>query len=103
MKFTIVMPSKESEDLSIGCLFIPCLVWKINQHQSLVPHRDIPHYLPGDFQHMLEKTKLMGRVGDQSKRVALVTHRIGHGTEQYRDQLQADIEAAGFQTVLVDL
>jgi len=103
MKFTIVMPSMESEDLSIGCLFIPCLLWKINQREILVPHRNNPHYLPGDFQYMLDETRLKDRVGKHSKRVVLVTHGIGHGTTSYREQLRTDIESVGFQIILIDL
>lgn len=103
MKFTIVLPSRESEDLSIGCLFMPCLAWKIGQRKILVPHRDNPHYLPGDFQYMLEVTEVGARVDQTSKKVVLITHMVGHGTWLYRSALTLDIRKAGYEPVLVDL
>lgn len=102
MKFTIVMPSKESDDISVGCLFTPCLVWKIGS-RKITPHRDNPNYLPGDFQSMLEKTNLGKRIEASSKKVALISHNIGHGTQSYRELLRADIQEAGFEVCLVDL
>ena len=53
MKFTLVFPSGEGTDLSIGLVFAPCVLWVIGSKILLNPHRENPHYLPGDFQDLL--------------------------------------------------
>ena len=100
MKFTIVLPSHESHDLSIGCVFIPCLVWMHGKRQILVPHRDDPHYRTGDFQRMLAETYVGETVSDHSNKATLVVHGVGHGTVEYLELLHQDMTDAGFEVAL---
>ena len=105
MKFTLVFPSHESPDLSIGAVFIPCLVWVLGQKILFNPHRDNPNYLSGDFQNLLCKlflSKLAPFDFNQhkGKKIWVVVHSNGHGDEQYLSDLLIDIIDAGFKPVV---
>ena len=101
MKFTIIFPSGESADLSIGAVFTPCLVWVEGDHLILNPHPENPHYLKGDLQTLLQKTELRKRIASYSKTVTIVAHPIGHGTQEYLDMLVSDLEVEGFTVKVV--
>lgn len=97
MKFTIVFPSHESEDLSVAAVFTPCLVWKIGSKEILNPHPENPHYQRGDLKQLLDETDISKRISDHTKRVTVVAHTIGHGTSQYLQDLVADLKKEGFE------
>lgn len=101
MKFTIVFPSHESADLSIGAVFIPCLVWIEGQNEILNPHRENPHYQKGDVQKLLADTDVKSRITDHTKKVTVVAHSTGHGTQEYLDDLVADLVSEGFEVTTV--
>ena len=103
MKFTIVLPSNEASDLSVGCLFIPCLVWTLNRRTINGPHRATPDYLHGDFQRLLEHPKIRGKIASHSRDVVVVVHPIGNGTEGILEKLLSDVNEAGFNPVVVRL
>ena len=106
MKFTLVFPSSESTDLSIGLVFAPCILWVIRNKILLNPHRENPHYLPGDFQTLLLFLKEGNYLIDESterqrKKIFLIVHDIGHGIQSYLDDLIRDISESQFEPVLV--
>jgi hypothetical protein len=101
MKFTIVFPSIESADLSIGVVFIPCLVWMDGSRKILNPHRDYPHYKKGDLNTLLMDTAIAERLSKHTNQVTVVAHGIGHGTDEYLDLLLEDIRNEGFQPTLI--
>ena len=106
MKFTLVFPSSESTDLSIGLVFAPCILWVIGSKILLNPHRENPHYLPGDFQTLLLFLKEGNYLIDESterqrKKIFLIVHDIGHGIQSYLDDLIRDISESQFEPVLV--
>lgn len=103
MKFTIVFPSEEGEDLSVGCVFIPCLLWKLGRRTLLNPHPQNPHYLKGDLSHFLDKTGYSERIRCSDGKVCVVAHPNGHGSEEYLGSLVADIEGMGFSARVVRL
>lgn len=99
MKFTIILPP----DLAVGMIFAPCIIWTIGSKHFWNPHRDNPNYLPGDFQDLLEKISTSkglywDNTGNSGKKIFIVIHDIGHGTEDYLDNLISDIRASGFIT-----
>lgn len=101
MKFTIVFPSHEDEDLSIAAVFIPCLVWKEGDQQLLVPHSQEPNYLRGDLKGLLAKTNVGKRISGGSKKVTVIAHSIGHATWQDLENLVADLEDSDFAVTVV--
>lgn len=108
MKFTLVFPSGEGYDLSIGLVFAPCAIWKIGRRTLLNPHRENPHYLPGDFQDLLRilvARKYLGNSQSQqhAAKIHVIVHEIGHGVQRYLDDLIDDITKAGFTPIVVNI
>jgi hypothetical protein len=103
MKFTIVFPSTESSDLSIGAVFIPCLVWMDGEKELLNPHRENPHYVRGDLQAVLALPGNQKRLSAHTKKVVVVCHPVGHGTENYLDDILSDLRDSGFSADLIRL
>ena len=101
MKFTIVFPSHESSDLSIAAVFTPCLVWKEGMYQLRIPHPERPHYEKGDLHALFMDTVVRQRVAAHTKKVTVVAHSIGHGTQEYLDLLLADLRDEGFEPVVI--
>lgn len=101
MKFTIVFPSHESSDFSIGAVFIPCLVWMEGRKQILNPHRENSHYVEGDLQNLFSKTDVRKRIEKHTNRVTVVAHSTGHGTDEYLSLLRKDLEKEDFEVEVV--
>ena len=103
MKFTLVFPSEEAEDLSIAALFTPCLTWYEGQRELLNPHPEDPGYRRGDLQRLFADEILAKRIAGHSKKVVLVAHNNGHGTEQNLTDLTADLSELGYISELIRL
>lgn len=97
MKFTLVFPSHESKDLSIGCLFTPCLQWVWGAETISVPHPDQPHYLSGDFQELLQTPELVPHLPSEGETILVAIHSEGIGTEDDLQHLLADIQKASYR------
>jgi hypothetical protein len=105
MKFTLVFPSNEASDLSIGAIFVPCLVWTLGKTHFLKPHSENPHYLPGDFQDLVIKLSQKSGINFSIKenlghKLFVIVHEVGHGTDTYLKDLLVDIEEVGFLPIL---
>ena len=105
MKFTLVLPSDEASDLSIGVVFAPCLIWTIGKKHILNAHRKNPHYVLGDFQTLLVKISNDKSINFYSehnlgKKIFVVVHDCGHGTEGYLNDIVIDIQKSGFRPVI---
>lgn len=109
MKATLVFQSNEPYDISIGMVFIPCICWVVGGKIILNPHSSNPHYLKGDFQYLLqcdyfkrhsyfENLKSMG-----IKKVAVILHDVGHGTQGYIDLLIEDIKSENYKVEIIRL
>ena len=96
MKSTLVFPTEEAEDHSIAALFTPCLTWYEGQRELLNPHREDPEYRRGDLQHLLANDALAKRISGHSKKVVLIAHNNGHGTEQNLTDLTANLSELGY-------
>lgn len=101
MKFTIVFPSHESSDLSLAAVFIPCLVWMEGKYQLLNPHPENPHYQKGDLHTLFMDTVIKQRIADHTKKVTLVAHSTGHGTQECLELLIQDLQAEGFEPTVI--
>lgn len=101
MKFTIVFPSHESSDLSVAAVFTPCLVWKEGMYQLLIPHPESPHYEKGDLIALFKDTAVKQRIAGYTKKVTVIAHSTGHGTEAYLDLLLQDLREEGFEPTVV--
>ena len=101
MKFTLIFPTHEATDLSLAALFIPCLVWHEGDRAISNPHPENPHYLRGDLQKVLNSAELKSRLSKTSNKVTIVCHPTGHGTEEYLQDIQADLTDLRFECVIV--
>jgi hypothetical protein len=95
MKFTLVFASGESDDISVGGIFIPCFAWRING-RNYIPHRDDPHYRPGDFDYLLRLLKVGKQSRVESNKVIIVVHPNGHGCEDDLLALADDVRSMGY-------
>jgi hypothetical protein len=102
MKVTIVFPSHESKDLSVGGIFVPCFSWAIGG-KNHVPHPDYPHYRLGDFKYLLELIESRFLNESLIQKVAVVIHSNGHGSERDIERLLKDIPRNGFEYTAVKL
>jgi len=100
MKFTLVFPSQESSDLSVGGLFSPCFGWQI-KGKNHFPHPNYPHYRTGDFQFLIDLLSNNQPNFELSKRVVLVIHRNGHGTSVDAENLKVEARLIGYQVTEV--
>jgi len=98
MKFTLVFPSSESVDLSVGLVFAPCAMWTIGEQTLLNPHQENPHYVRGDFQNLLTELEKKNLLNPElkNKNIYIIVHYIGHGTQAYLDDLILDISECGY-------
>lgn len=96
LKFTLVFQTHESRDLSIACLFTPCLKWVWGGSTLNVPHPDEPHYLTGDFRELLTLPAIAPCLPGLGSAILLVIHTEGHGTREDLNRLVADIQNAGY-------
>lgn len=98
MKLTLVFPSPEARDLSIGVLFTPCLEWVDGPLSIAVPHPRIPGYMAGDLHKLLEMPQIRDRLSTHSKTVAVIVHSIGDcETPESLELILADLKCLGFE------
>ena len=103
MKFSIVFPSDEGEDLSVGCVFAPCILWKVGRRTLLNPHPQNPHYLKGDIKNFLSETGYSQRIRHLERAVCVIVHPNGHGTDEHLQLLVTDLEEMRFSVTVVYL
>ena len=106
MKFTLVFPSLEAVDLSVGMTFQPCIVWTLGSKILLNPHREDPYYRVGDFQVLLDllgSKNLLSHPRDRMAglKIFIIVHAIGHGREKDLQLLEEDIASEGLIPVAV--
>lgn len=94
MKFTLVFASEESEDISVGGIFIPYFAWRING-KNYIPYREDPHYRFGDFDCLLKLLKVSQQSRAESNKVIRVVHPNGHGYEDDLLALADEVRSSG--------
>jgi hypothetical protein len=92
MHFTLVFQSQESEDLSISICYIPCISWIKGKEIILTPHADQPNYQSGDLEEFLIRFNLKPIV----KKVIVIVHPNGHGSQNDLDLLIDDLNELDF-------
>lgn len=103
MKFTLIFSGAESADLSIGCVYAPCLLWKVGGRTVLNPHPDFPLYRKGDFHHLIETAAVGAKIKESERQMCLVVHKLGHGTPDCLKALNEDLLQYGFEPTVVML
>lgn len=101
MRATLVFDSHESEDISIGMVFTPCLSWVVGKTVLLTPHRDYPSYRIGDLSTLLDLPALSSRLSRVNKKLVVVVHEAGHGEQSDIDQLLDEAMSLGFSVTTV--
>ena len=97
------MISHESEDLSFGVVLIPCICLVRGDRVLLDPHPNRLHFRKGDLQDFLDRTGTRSLLDLKEKRVTVVAHPVGHGTQRDLELLQEDLWEAGFEPTLLRL
>ena len=103
MRFTLVFSKSETDDVALSCIFAPCLIWKMGQRTLLNPHPSYPLYQRGDFQNLISSRAVGKSIKESSKKMCLITHAIGHGTERCLERLTEDLLAEGFAPEIVEI
>lgn len=97
MKFTLVFPSQEANDLSIGMVFTPCITWMHGNTALLNPHPQIPEYQLGDFQQLIDLPLLKSVLSKATTLyMHVIIHNEGHCTQHDLDMLTYDAHISGF-------
>ena len=100
MHFTLVFGSNESYDLSLSLTFEPCPIWRRGGGLVLNPHPDSPVYRVGDFGAVLQLlgSEFSGGFMGAPRKVLVVIHADGHGTDHDLQLLMNELEKCGFQS-----
>ena len=103
MRFTLVFSKSETADISLSCIFAPCLIWKMGQRTLLNPHPTYPLYQKGDFQYLINSRAIGKSIKRSSKKMCLITHTTGHGTKRCLERLISDLLEVGFRPEIVEI
>lgn len=103
MKFTLIFSGAESADLSIGCVYAPCLQLKVGGRTVLNPHPDFALYRKGDFHQLVETAAVGAKMKASEKQMCLVVHSLGYGTRDCLKALNEELLQFGFETTVVML
>ena len=90
MQFTFVFESTEGKNSSYLLCFVPCPVWKKGDKEIINLHPEFPHFKSGDIKSLIKKENL-----HELKKVALVVHETGHGSETDLDCILAELSELG--------
>ena len=99
MKFTLIFPSTESTDLSVGLVFAPCPMWVIGEKILLNPHPSDPSYQNGDFKQLLgylkDKDLIPSEHHKADDKIIIIVHHYGSGTSSDLYNLVSEIKVHG--------
>lgn len=96
MKFTVVFNSHESKDYSYGLIFDPCPEWVKTGEHLLSLNSDNPKYQLGSIKKLIKKENIDIDNDLISRKVKLIVHDIGNGSEHDLHTLQEDLKNEGF-------
>jgi len=103
MKFTLVFSKSETEDVTLSCIFAPCLIWRLGKRTLLNPHPSYPLYQSGDLQNLIVSRAIGKSIRESSKKMCLIAHATGYGTERCLERLTQDLLAEGFEPEIVEI
>jgi len=102
MKFTVIFPSSEASDATVGITFKSSLVWVEGSRDLLNPHPENPHYLKGDLRRFFEETNFDERFSNHTKKVSIVVHSIGNADNSDLENLVDDLKSEGFEPAIIN-
>ena len=100
MKFTLVFSGDEGFDCTVGCVFASSLVWKVGNRTVFTPHPEQPLYQRQDLQNLIEQTGLGRKIQSSNKKMCLVVHDFGHGSDACLLALERDLVDCGFEPTI---
>ena len=103
MHFTVVFDSQERLALAFGLVFKPTPVWVHDEEELIILRRDHAAYVLGDLRRLLEQPTLQRQDLLASRKVAVVVHDSGYGTERDLTTLVTDLQAESFEPRVVPL
>ena len=101
MYFTLLFEKEEGPTEIYELVFHPCPVWFKGGSTGLdeavcIPSHRGPHYVMGDFRCLLDNTGI-----ERNRKVGIVCHDSGHGTEEDLNLLMSEMKSEGFSPQLM--
>ena len=106
MKFTVVFPTREATDWSVGLVFIPSPCWVVTDVDAdpqggareplvIISPQD-PKYQVGGLDRLFQRLPLIRKQLLLDHPVTVVTHPTGHGEWDDLQNLILDLQHHGF-------
>ena len=101
MYFTLLFEKEEGPTEIYELVFHPCPVWFKGGSTGLdeavcIPSHRGPHYVMGDFRCLLDNTEI-----ERNRKVGIVCHDSGHGSEEDLNLLMSEMKSEGFSPQLM--
>lgn len=96
MNFSLLFPSHEGSELSIGLLFIPCAAWVDGSKILFIPDNTTPHYQHGSLGRLLNLATFSSILKGRAKNIVIIIHNACHGTKEDLSSLITDCESEGY-------
>ena len=101
MYFTLLFEKEEGPTEIYELVFHPCPVWFKGGSTGLdeaicIPSHRGPHYVMGDFRCLLDNAEI-----ERNRKVGIVCHDSGHGSEEDLNLLMSEMKSEGFSPQLM--
>ena len=123
MYFTLLFETDHGPTEIYELCFHPCPIWfrgggvtdgKGRENEVCIPPHRGPHYVMGDFRFLLENVEIKAEMYNQTwdnverektptfpRKVGIICHESGHGTEEDLNLLMAEMKSEGFIPQLI--
>ena len=122
MYFTLLFESPEGPTEIYELVFHPCPIWfrggagvgRERKNEVCIPPHRGPHYVMGDFRFLLKNVEIKAELHNQTwndverektptfpRKVGIICHESGHGTEEDLNLLMAEMKSEGFIPQLI--
>ena len=102
MYFTLLFESAHGPTVIYELVFHPSPVWfkggstgQLDEAVCIPSHRG-PHYVMGDFRCLLDNAEI-----ERNRKVGIVCHDSGHGSEEDLNLLMSEMKSEGFSPQLM--
>ena len=95
MKFTLVFPSRESEDLSFGACYIASFAW-IQGNKIVKEYPHSPKYPEGALEDLISELKLKQKIPSDQSDIVIVKHPNGYGDPDDFKAISTEAKSLGF-------
>ena len=98
MYFTLLFETEDGPTEIYELCFHPAVVWFKNGQEFCQPHAG-PSFQEGDFSYLLKHAEITNvNQNSRPRRVLVICHQSGYGTEKDLDSMVNEITSCGFET-----